>query len=265
MKRIILLSLLLSVLIFMNSCKINNPIEPLENPTDHSGTLTEDATWASGETHIIDGTVYLKGNTITIEPGAIIKFNANSQIIVGDDPNASTTLLAVGTAEKPIIFTSANATPVAGDWYGVVFDEGTSPNTNLQFCTFEYGGGYSDDSQIITVKGNTKLSMDNCLVRHSSSNGIDLYDDDSRFTSFTNNTISDVVKHAIQLKPNNVYCIGAGNIFTTSGTNGLEIRGGTMDKASATWKAHTVPYVISGHVYVQSETGSQLTIEAGAT
>lgn len=231
----------------------------------HTGTITEDETWYANDNHYVEGTLYLEGNTVTIEPGTIIRMKSGAEIRVGSNADASTTLIAEGTADQPITFTSANASPVAGDWDYITFDEGTNPSTSLKYCVFEYGGGYASYSGMIVVYGNTDLSMDYCTIRYSESNGIVLNDDDSRFSSFTNNAISDIAFHPISLKANSADCIGTDNTITTSGIYGIEVKASTMSKSNATWKAQTCPYVINGTVYVQNSTGAELTIEAGST
>ncbi len=231
----------------------------------HEGTLTEDEIWSAGDNHIIDGTLYLEGNTITIEAGTVIKMNAGAKINVGNNPDASTALIAEGTEAQPITFTSSNASPVAGDWHYISFDEGTSPNTTFQYCVFEYGGGYADYSAMIVVNGNTEIAMDYCTLRYSETSGARLNDENARFSSFTNNTISDITKNPIYLEANNADCIGTNNTITDEGSYGIFVDGGTMNKDDATWKVQTVPYIIGGTVYVESASGAILTIEAGNT
>ncbi len=231
----------------------------------HEGTLTDDEVWSAANTHIIDGTLYLKGNTITIEPGTVIKFNSGAEIDLGYNSDASTALIAEGTVDKPITFTSANASPVAGDWDGIFIYEGTAPETSFKYCIFEYAGGYSDNSAIMDIEGNTRLTIDYCTFRYSSSNGLMLEDDETSLTSFTYNMMHDIAKHPIYLRPNNAGDIGIENVITATGTNGIYVESGTMDKSESTWKAQTVPFVIGGTMYIQSTTGSQLTIEPGTT
>jgi len=232
----------------------------------HEGTITEDETWYANDNHYIDGTLYLEGNTITIEPGTIIRMRSGAKIQIGSNPDASTTLIANGTSDQPITFTSANASPVAGDWDYLFFDEGTNPSTSLQYCIIEYGGGYADYSAMVIVNGNTEIAMDYCTLRHSESNGALLDDDNSTFSSFTNNTINNIAFNSIYLQANTADCIGTNNTITASGTYGIYIEGNTtMSKTAATWKAQTAPYVIGGTVYVQNGTGASLTIEAGTT
>ncbi|HEY2367673.1 MAG TPA: hypothetical protein VGH87_14855, partial [Polyangiaceae bacterium] len=50
---------------------------------------------------------------------------------------------ARGTADKPIVFTSASATPKAGDWLGVWFASHLDPSDALDHVTISYAGKVS--------------------------------------------------------------------------------------------------------------------------
>jgi len=73
-----------------------------------NSNINENTTWSAGKVYILGGRItVVNGVTLTIEPGTIIKGEA------GTGANATAlliarggTLLAEGTAEKPIIFTS---------------------------------------------------------------------------------------------------------------------------------------------------------------
>ena len=75
-----------------------------------SGNITEDSHWTADKNYILDKQVTVEaGTTLTIDPGTVIKANAQ------EAPNVSmlvvargAKLMAKGTAEKPIIFTSIN-------------------------------------------------------------------------------------------------------------------------------------------------------------
>ena len=81
-----------------------------------AGDITGDITWKGQNTYVLDGYVFLISGTLTIEAGATIKGENGSALTITKDAK----LNAVGTAEKPIVFTSSKATPTPGDWGGVV-------------------------------------------------------------------------------------------------------------------------------------------------
>jgi hypothetical protein len=81
--------------------------------------------------------------TLTIEPGVTMKFEPKAALRVqtfsGDTP-ANAAIVAVGTAAKPIVFTSAAAAPKAGDWQGLYFGGALEPTNRLDYVHIEYAG-----------------------------------------------------------------------------------------------------------------------------
>ncbi len=89
---------------------------------------------------------------LPLKPGAIIKFNSGTALYIGYHSGSSgATLIANGTVDKMITFTSSAATKSAGDWDYIWFDEGASKISSMQFCLVEYGGGYSDNYGAIHI------------------------------------------------------------------------------------------------------------------
>jgi hypothetical protein len=84
--------------------------------------------------------------TMVIEPGVTMAFKKGGVLTIeqyqGTAP-ASGALVAVGTAQKPIVFTSVQPTPAAGDWLGIWFGEVPDASSKIDFATVEYAGGTS--------------------------------------------------------------------------------------------------------------------------
>src|SRR6056297_324732 len=62
--------------------------------------ITESVTWKTGNTYIIDGTIRVGSSqtvVITIEPGAIVKFNEGATLDIGYSDNTFATIVALGT------------------------------------------------------------------------------------------------------------------------------------------------------------------------
>lgn len=102
------------------SCSDDDPVnpEPIEGEEIvKTGIITANETWTANNIYILDGRVVVdEGVTLTIEPGTIVKAED------GQGSNASTLivdrggkLMANGTADSPIIFTSVNDEIVAGE------------------------------------------------------------------------------------------------------------------------------------------------------
>jgi len=95
----------------------------------------------------------INGATLTIEPGVVVRFEKgmslqifssclrgyNSETCYRDDEDniKMPRLIARGTAIDPIIFTSNEKEPLAGDWGSVVLD---APNNEVEWAEFRFGG-----------------------------------------------------------------------------------------------------------------------------
>jgi len=105
----------------------NTPINPTPTVLLKSGQITQDETWDSSKTILLNGRVVVtNGATLTIKPGTLIKAEA------GQEANATTLIIArgakimaEGTARDPIIFTS-----IADN---IQIGEMVSPNLNSTF------------------------------------------------------------------------------------------------------------------------------------
>jgi hypothetical protein len=94
----------------------------------------------------VDTTVGKPDVTLTIEPGVIMKFKKGGVLRIAVASSASparASLVAVGTAAKKIVFTSAEAAPAAGDWLGLRFGELPTVADKVEFARVEYAGGTS--------------------------------------------------------------------------------------------------------------------------
>jgi hypothetical protein len=84
------------------------------------GKITSDTVLRAKNIYILKGLVYIKNNAkITIEPGTVIK-GAYLDPIGGLIITRGSRIIAEGTADKPIVFTSNSPNPRSGDWAGIV-------------------------------------------------------------------------------------------------------------------------------------------------
>jgi hypothetical protein len=90
--------------------------------------------------------------TLTLRPGVVFRFPRLGQpsapgarVTFGTNGNAPNNLVgvlnAVGTAAKPIVFTSGEAVPAAGDWVGVWLN--TANGSRLDHVEISYAGAPS--------------------------------------------------------------------------------------------------------------------------
>lgn len=84
------------------------------------GKITSDTVLRAKNVYILKGLVYVKNNAkITIEAGTVIK-GAYLDPIGGLIITRGSKIIAEGTADKPIVFTSNSPNPRSGDWAGIV-------------------------------------------------------------------------------------------------------------------------------------------------
>lgn len=124
-KQLSMLLIFFVAIISFSSCS-NKKDDDTEVPNEDgmvviSGEIKTNTTWTADKIYLLKGFVYVSNNAVlTIEPGTIIK---------GDKSTKGTLIItrgaqiqAVGTVDKPIVFTSAQAVGgrAQGDWGGVI-------------------------------------------------------------------------------------------------------------------------------------------------
>jgi len=167
-----IVSALFCCLLLINSC-----IEPVP-PSDKlevvlvSSNITTPTTWAGDKAYVIQSSDFYVEAALTIEPGAVVKFSGqNAYLTLG----AEGAINAVGTSEKPIIFTSlyddehggdsnddSDATsPQAKDW-GTIDLNGTQGSV-FNYCEFRYGGRGATPEPTLNLSADASASVTNCM------------------------------------------------------------------------------------------------------
>ncbi len=99
---------------------------------------------STGSSLRIGGRTDKKVVTMTIEPGVVMKFMPGGALKVQHFWNlepSTASLRALGTADKPIVFTSVKDVPGAGDWNGVYYGGVPDASNALEHVKIEYAGG----------------------------------------------------------------------------------------------------------------------------
>lgn len=118
------------------------------------GTLSVDTTWTADNVYKLDGCslTVAAGATLTVQPGTVVKVGGNASAII-----VSGQLEAVGSAAQPVAFTSladdtrggdtnengSATTAAAGDWYGFLFQPGSSGRLEHFFVGYAASGKFS--------------------------------------------------------------------------------------------------------------------------
>ena len=219
-------------------------------------------TWKKG-LYVVDGSVQVDA-TLTIEAGTIIKFKSGAGIA------ARQPIIANGTKDKPIIFTSykddsfcgdtngdgSSSSPAAGDWADVSMQGNGSI---FNYCEFYYGGG--DQSLLtatLTLNG-VAGTVTNCTFAHnlgsfdynSTWRGVLNLNDAAKGTKISANVFYD---NDLPLSVNFKFSVDNSNVFHKPGEesikntfNGIyEAQGDTEVVMPVTWQATEVPFVTDG-------------------
>src|SRR3989338_9040584 len=200
---------------------------------NHSSNITSDETWyAADNPHIVTTGIHVYSSaTLTIEPGCLVKFDAYAALYIGY--YSAATLNAAGTSGNPITFTSNVGTPAPADWQGIVFFNSTvDGSTIMDYCTVEYGGYDSYNSNIHC--NSASPTIQNCTIQHSDEYGI--YCDGYSAPTLTNNTISNNGSYPISEHCDRLDSNVTGNTGSANGTDAIEVRGGIITTVSShTW------------------------------
>ncbi len=120
------------------------------------GFISTDAVWSElGVNYYIFDDVFVEDAvdmpTLTIEPGVVVTFNKEADLVVGSQLNGA--LNAAGTGANKVqvddptgklvamgaTFTSSNDfDPKAGEWGAIIFDDAADDSSKLRRCTIEY-------------------------------------------------------------------------------------------------------------------------------
>lgn len=210
---------------------------------------------------------------LTIEPGVIIEFTANSGLVV--DEFGGGTLIAKGTAVNPITFTGQTKT--RGFWRGLIFETNDVRN-ELDHVIVEYAGSdvIADD-----IKGGVRggiavnvepggepasIKLTNSTIRENDGYGL-IMEWFSQLRDFSNNSFEGNTDAAVLTEAINVGALDATTSYRGgNGFEGVEISettAGNTLRDDATWTNFDdgSSYYVSGDIEIEAT----LTILAGAT
>jgi RHS repeat-associated protein len=148
-----------------------------------SGTLSSSQAWLGTFVYQVTGVLTVPaGVTLTLNPGAIVKFDSGA----GIDVQSGGQLVADGTVAQPIIFTSiddnsvggdtsghGNASPAPGDW-GMITVEGTATFDHAQVLYGSNGSDPNNTGAILLDNPAARVTFNDGIIAHSFYDG--LYD-----------------------------------------------------------------------------------------
>jgi hypothetical protein len=241
--------------------------------TIKSTNINTIATALTGKQYIVVGSLTLTG-TLTIQPGAILKFTPGSSITIANGAS----LTATGTAAAPIYFTSikddahgtdangdgATTTPAKSDWGYINIK---SNNVSLQYCQFWYGG--ASTNYVVNIDG-VVTTISNCSFVYNNGGALGgpgaLDASDAGLTSeiksnmFYGNTVPISISPNFSLDTSNTYTNLAVPLIKNT-YQCITIHGNTITTA-ATWAETELPFYIKSWLSI-STAASALNIQPG--
>lgn len=177
---------------------------------------------------------------VTIMPGVSIMMKSATSIRV----NTSGSLNAVGAEVKPIILEGEmNA---KGAWGEIVFDNSNNTKNVLTYVTISDGGGESYSQSMIEIKGNSQVKITNSIIENSGEYGIQLVNDYSVLSEFSNNIVTDCNGYPVYIYANQLNVIKGTNVFYDNGDfNYVMVESGDISQ-NETWEKLSAPVLLSG-------------------
>jgi hypothetical protein len=188
------------------------------------------------------------GATLTLQPGLEMRFNPGDNYMTAD---GSSKLIAEGTPDQPIKFTSGAAAPKPGDWRGLFLDGVAS----LAYCDVAFAG--LPNEQAVRIR-NSAVTVKNSTVHDSANTGILVEGSGVSPTldtvSFQNNAGAAILLNTLEHSPTFKGLVMQGNH-----PDGVAFFGGAF--ASATLPPAGYPYYSLGGFTVGN--GATLTLQPG--
>lgn len=135
-------------------------------------------------------------SSFTVEAGVEYQFCQDCFLYVGwrNDPG---TIDVNGTEADPVVFTSASATPSAGDWDGIELLGGTTSDSSIDHAAFRYAG--KGDGQALLVTKTASITNSSFADGLGWGIVVDPAEDGDVIT-LDNNTFSNLAKGDVDLR-----------------------------------------------------------------
>ncbi|MDA3819154.1 MAG: hypothetical protein PF590_01570 [Candidatus Delongbacteria bacterium] len=240
-------------LIFLLSCG-EDPDPDETEVVEITENISSSTTWSGNTIYVIKKYDFYVDASLTIMPGAIIKFTEEgANMTIGNEGS----ITANGESDDPVVFTAyaddahggdtndeGSSSASAGDWGMIDVNE---HNADFTWCEFYYGGSNTDGVTLRYPSGSTG-TIDHCTIKNNmgmvSSNyfygAVDARGASADFT-ITNTMFEN---NDIPLSINADISMGGSNTFVNNTHQGIFVTGFVNDVT--TWEEHEVAFVYTG-------------------
>jgi hypothetical protein len=141
----------------------------------YAGLVSHSQTWLDfGVPYVLEDEVDVYGPgtpVLTLTEGLTLRFASDAHLDIGNGVNG--VLKAIGTEQKPIIFTADADEPQAGHWAGITFHRDSTGASRLTWAVVEYAGATGSAGDFnVRVHQDKGAFITHTTIRHSNACGI---------------------------------------------------------------------------------------------
>lgn len=238
------------------------------------GTIAMDMTLTAADSpHHVTADVRIEsGVTVTVEPGAVLMFDGNTNRRIDVGVNSAGAIVADGGEPgvgDQIVFTrfqSIGGPSPSGHYGGLRFGANVIAASNLlRNVVVEFAGrrnAAANQGAVEVLPGSAPATRDS-LVRESLNYG--LYAQGGAGSDvvdwFSGNTLTANGRAPISIGGDDVSTLGTSLSLTGNGADRVEVRSSTVSRADARWENYGVPFLLNQGLVVRN--ASTMTLEAG--
>ncbi len=239
-----------------------------------SGSIATDTTLTALDSpHVVTGNVSIEnGATVTVEPGAVVMFAGNTNLLIEVGVASAGALIANGGepgAGDQIVFTRFQDVggPVpSGHYRGLRFGANLiSATTVLRNVVVEFGGRRNAemDRGAVEVLSGSAPRITDSIIRESLNYGLfaQAGAGSDTFDWFDGNQLTGNGRSPISVGSDEVSTLGANLNLLGNGLDRVLVRGTVVSRAGAAWVNYGVPFYLLNGLTVRG--GSTLTIAPG--
>jgi YVTN family beta-propeller protein len=254
--------------------------------TTHSSDVTVNETWTAAQSpHIVTGYLRVRnGATLTIESGALVRFDAGAGLQVGDTALGESGGLVLDGSGAGITLTANSASPIPGFWRGIELQRSLAV-TPWRRTLIEWAGGTRPPAGTVSAEAcllfvnnsGAALVADSLHIRQCNHAGIHHFGGDvtvrrSEIDSATGSGIHEDFKATLELDTSRVVGSGQEGLLVASAVARLRSMAGNIVLNNAVAGIHMYGHQlrgfkqqdsIAGNGFGPGGTGDSIVVDSG--